>query len=610
MSKKLKKNKNDFSYIVKETLPKLGVIKTEWDLKRFFYKNGNDTQLETDIKDAEKAYVLFIKKYKNKSFTANSKTLLPILIDFKKLCELKAHKGAYYFSYRLSLNAQDTEAEKKLNKLEERLTKLGNSILFFELALSKIPKATQKLFLSDPLLAEFHFHLFGIFQSAQFTLSEPEERILNLKSQTSRGMWIAGTEKILGATTISFKGQQVPLNGALMQFMDLPKKERYLMWNACVDALTKLGLVAENELNAVVTHKKVNDELRGYKKPYSATALSYDQEEKSIETLVSVVTTKGYELSKKFYAHKAKLNGGKLNYIDREDFSINLPTVSFETATQICRDAFYSFNKKYGEIFDKMLTSGQIDVYPKQGKSGGAFCSSSTNTPTLVLLNHASDFQSIRTLAHEMGHAIHADRSKMQSVLYDDHSIITAETASTFFEAVVGDRLLHTLTTKQKTAHLNNLICDKISTIMMCVARFSAELEIHQIIRSEGAMTWQEMSACLRRHLKAYCGNAIAFQETDSHWIISKMHFRMNFYQYSYAFGNLASSIMFKRYKEDESFKDKVEIFLTSGRVASVDDIFNSIGINLSSAKVLEEGLLILEQEINEFITLTSSKSK
>jgi len=602
MSKKLKKNRNDFKYIPTYKLPPLTTYKTEWDLAHFFYKSAKDPKIEIDIAEGEKAYAQFVKKYKNASFTDNAKTLLKALRDSKNLSMQPISMSAYYFSYRLSLNAQDTQAEKILNKIEERLTKTGNSVIFFELTLSKIGTAQQKEFLQDETLAEFHFYLKGVFETAQFTLSEPEEKILNLKSQTSRGMWISGTEKMLSTITIRFKGKDIPLNGAMMQFMDLPKKERHLMWGECLKAFTAFGPIAENELNALVTDKKINDELRGYKKPYSATALSYDQNEKNIETLVEVVTTKGYALSKNFFAFKAKLQGEKIEYIDREDFDATLPSVSFDTAVTICRDAFYSFNPLYGEIFDTMLCKGQIDVYPKKGKGGGAYCSSSTHTPTLVLLNHANDFQSVRTLAHEMGHAIHAHRSKIQSVLYDDHSIVTAETASTFFEAVVGEKLLKVLTNDEKISHLHSLICDKISTIMMCVARYNAELEIHTTIRKEGAMTWQEMSDCLCRHFKAYCGTAITFNGDEGHLIVAKMHYRMNFYQYSYSFGNIASGMMFKKYKDNESYVTEVETFLSSGRKASVDDIFATIGIDINSKKALEDGLLVLEAEIDEFM--------
>ncbi len=610
MLKKQKSKTNDFKYTAQHKLPKLGKIIKTWDLASLYYKDEYDENIERDITATEKLYASFVKKFKNTEFTSAIQATKEVLQAFKKLCDSKGHRPAYYFSYRLSLNANDTSAAKRLNLLEQRLTKLSNSILFFELALAKIPAEKQKQFLSDAALSEFHFFLSNVFTSAKYILSEAEERILSLKSQTSHGMWVSGTEKILGNTSIQYKGKKVPLNGALMQFMDLPKKDRHTMWKACVEALTTLGLVAENELNAVITDKKIDDELRGYKKPYSATALAYDQNEKSIETLVAVVSTKGYELSKKFYAHKAKLNGGKLTYIDREDLQQQLPTATFETAVQICRDAFHTLNSVYGEIFDTMLTSGQIDVYPKQGKGGGAYSSSGTNVPTLVLLNHSNDFQSIKTLSHEMGHAIHAYRSKTQSVLYEDHSIVTAETASTLFESIVAHNLMPALDAKQKIALLNNLICDRINTIMMCVARFSAELEIHNTIRTAGAMTWQEMSTCLTRHFEAYCGPSVTLTETDGHGIVAKMHFRMNFYQYSYAFGSLASGIMFKRYTENKAYATQIDSFLIAGRKASVDDIFKSIGINISDPKVLEEGLQILEDDIDAFIALTATQKK
>ena len=606
MSKNQKGNQKDFKYSQNIGNPKLQSFKTEWDLKKLYYKSENDPQIEMDVVTTEKQYGLFVKKYSNLKFLKSTKTLLNALQTFKQLSNTNGHKPAYYLSYRLSLNSADIQAQKRLSLLEERLTKISNSILFFELALSKVPKKQQLVLLAEKSLFEFQFFLSNIFKFAEYTLTEPEERILSLKSQTSRSMWVNGTEKILGSATIKYKGKNVPLNAALMQFMDLPKKERHQMWDACIETLTSLGPIAENELNALVIDKKINDELRRYKKPYTATALGYDQNEKDIETLVKVVSSRGYELSKKFYAYKAKLLKVKFSYIDRDDAPFTLPNASFETAVSICRDAFYEFNKLYGSIFDEMLKNGQIDVYPKQGKGGGAYCSSGVHVPTLVLLNHSDDFSSIKTLAHEMGHAIHAHRSKEQSVLYEDHSIITAETASTFFEAVVAEHVLKLLTKNDAIALLNNTICDRISAIMMCVARFSAELEIHETIRKEGAMTWQEMSACLTRHFKAYCGNSVVFAETDGHKVVSQMHFRMNFYQYSYAFGSLASGIMHSRYKANPEFAKNVESFLTSGRKASVSDIFREIGIDISSEKVLEEGLSILEADIQKFIDLTS----
>ena len=604
MTSKKPKSSN-FKYTPTISLPKLKNIKTEWDLKNHYYKSENDPQIEKDLVAYETAITAFVKKYAKKDFTSTKAKLLPALKDALALSSLVGHKPAYYYSYRLALNSADTVAQKRLNQIEARLTKTGNTLVFFELAVGKIPVPLQKEILKDSAFALFNYYLEGIFETAKYNLTEPEEKILNLKSQTSSSMWVSGTEKILGSTSIKYKGKDVPLNGALMQFMDLPQKERHIMWKACAEALKALGPVAENELNAVITDKKINDELRGFKKPYSATVLGHDLTESSLEALVEAISNRGYKLTRKFFAHKAKLTGKKIAFIDRDDYGVALPKIDFDTATDICRDSFYAFNPIYGQIFDEMLERGNIDVYPKQGKGGGAFCSSGTNMPTLVLLNHSSDFQAVSTFAHEMGHAVHAYRSKLQPILYQDHSTVTAETASTFFESVVSHRLLEQLDGEQKITMLNTQICDKINTIIMCIARYKAELEIHETIRREGAMTWNEMAACLVRHFTDYCGNAIEFNETDGYNVIAKIHYRMYFYQYSYSFGNLASSIMYKRYMDNHDYADKVDTFLTAGDHASVEKIFKSIDIDVSKSAAFDEGLDLLEADINAFIKAT-----
>ena len=144
----------------------------------------------------------------------------------------------------------------------------------------------------------------------------------------------------------------------------------------------------------------------GYKKPYSATALGYEDSEKSIENLVRAVSGKGFRLSRKFYALKATYhNKQQIHYTQKYDSIGVKPKLPFKQAVEICRDVFYGLNPDYGKIFDTMLERGQIDVYPKAGKRGGAFATGQTGHPVQVLLNHLDNFQSLETLCHEMGHA-------------------------------------------------------------------------------------------------------------------------------------------------------------------------------------------------------------
>lgn len=604
MSKKLKQKTPEFTYSPTQKLPKLKRIQTTWDLPGLFYKSPTDKQLLADVDTAEKKYLAFAKKYARRDFTKTDVALLKSLHDYRALSDTNLDKVFVYLFLCREKNAADVKAEQALNQLQQRVTQFSNTTIFYSLALGRLPAQRQKSLLRNETFKKYHFLLKGIFENAKYTLSEAEEKIMSLKSLTSRSLWISGTEKIVNNATITVNGKDEPLNGAMLEMLDAPKARRHALWKGVSSKLKEIGPVAENELTALLLDKKISDELRGYEKPYSATVRSFDTTEKSLEALEEAVTTHGYKASKRYYALKSKLYGKKIDYIDRDDYSKRLPPVTFKTAVTICRDAFYDFNPIYGGIFDEMLQHGHIDVYSHKGKGGGAFNISSVNTPTMVMLNHSSDFGSLRTLAHEMGHAIHAYRSKKQDILYEDHSVVTAETASTFFEAVVGRSLMDQMTESEKTIYLNALIRDKIATMIMCIARYRAELEMHETVRRQGSMTWQEMSAVLAKHFRQYCGSAINITDDDGLSVIAKTHYRRNFYQFTYSFGVIASSIMFKRCQESPEYKTQVDTFLCAGEKDSVENIFKEIGIDTTKPAVFQEGIELLNNEIDLFESL------
>ncbi len=588
-------------------LPTLGKVKSEWDLQSLFYKNENDPRLEADVVATEIAFQKFAKKYQNGRWTKSSTSVLSALKEYVDMQTLPGSKPIYYFSYRQQLDAKDTIAERTLNKLSDRLTKAGNGILFFPLQLAKLPKTIQKELLSSEKAELYHWFLKDLFDDAKYQLSEPEEKILNLKALTSRGLWVNGTEKILSKKSIKWKGKSMPIHGALMQFEQLPTKERHQMWKAIKVVLEDISEVAENELTALVLDKKTDDELRGYLKPYSATTRAYDSNDKTLEALVSVIEDRGYALSRRFFTIKKKILKRDLTYIDRNESVGNEPKISFETAIEICRDTFYDFNPEYGKYFDEMLTKGHIDVWPKDGKGGGAFCSSGVNQPTMVFLNHNDSLESLRTLAHEMGHAIHSFRSKSQPPLYEGYSTLTAETASTFFESLALERLMSKVDEKELVSILNGMIGDRIGTMIMCIARFKFELEMHETIRREGGMDHQEMSAALAKHFADYTGKAIDTSPEHGLIVFSKPHYRMNFYQYSYSFGEIGSSIMRAKYHADNTYAKKVDHFLSQGGSASVEAIFKSVGIDMTKPETFHLGLDLLEADINRFEALSKS---
>ena len=195
-----------------------------------------------------------------------------------------------YYSLRLELNAADTAAEKALATLRKRLRKASDAILFFTLEIGKIPKTLQKDFLTEPSLKHFTYFLAQIFLGARYDLSEAEEKIVHLKAPQASHMWQQMTEKLLSTSTISWKGRFLHIPEALETIETLQSAEKPKLWSAIIQKVDSFGVVAEHEFNAIITDVRTEDDLRGYKKPYSATAIGYQHNETSIESLVAAVS--------------------------------------------------------------------------------------------------------------------------------------------------------------------------------------------------------------------------------------------------------------------------------------------------------------------------------
>ncbi|MBY0309837.1 hypothetical protein K2Q16_01690 [Patescibacteria group bacterium] len=598
-----------FHYVPTLNLPALTGVKTEWDLAGLFYKSEKDPQIEADIKVTESEYQTFAKKYAKKDFCASASALAAMLKEYHALASLPGERALYYFHYRHTLDANDHTAEQQLTLLSDRLTKLGNLVLFVPLTIGKIPKTTQKAYLREALLAPYRYALERIFLEAKHTLTEAEEKIMNLKSQTARGLWIAGTDKILNRKTVVYRGKTLPLNEAIEKTSSITPAERPALWRVVTNELKHWAEVAENEMNAIVLDKKINDELRGYTKPYEGKVQSYENDLASVEALVASMSKEGFALSQKFYKLKAAYHGmATLPYASKYDPIGEEPAIPFDHAVEICRDVFYDTKTEYGEIFDSMLTKGQIDVYPKPNRSGGAFMSSAVELPTVVFLNHVNQFKSLETLAHEMGHAIHSTRAKVgQPHWYEGYSTTTAETASTFFEHLVFDAVYRGADTATKRTLLHDRITRDIATIQRQIAFFNFEVELHNRIRSEGGLTKEQMAKLMQKHLQSYLGPAVDVTEEDGYSFVYIGHFRSMFYVYTYAYGQLMSTLMHQKYVADKSYIEKVDQFFQAGGSNTVENIFRSIGIDAHKTETFTSALASLKADISEFARLAKA---
>jgi oligoendopeptidase F len=625
--KTLKKKSKETPYGTKNT----------WNLE-LLYSSPTDPKIEQDMKASEIEAEAFAKKYdvkmvnanltlnKSKSgdskmlsqgskkasptqqnFLHNNAILLQALTDYEKLSENPGLKSLLYFFYSKDMDASNTHASAQLALLEHRMTISSNKLTFFVVELSKISVSRQKEILTDNTLTHFKIFLERLFDDAKHILSAPEEKILSLKSLPGYSMWIAANDRILNMKTVSWKGKNIPLAQAVQTMSALSSpSDRSKIAAAIAVTLKSVAPIAEAEINAIVTDKKIEDELRGYQTPYEATVRGYHNDPAVIDSLRKAVGD-NIKISQDFYRLKAKLiKLKKLSYADRAAKIGKIrATYTFDETVSKLKKTFGALSPKFSDFIDTYIQNGQIDVSPRVGKKGGAYCSSSYATPTFLLLNHTNDLHSYTTAAHELGHAFHSELSRSQGALYCDYSISLAETASTLFESIALGAVYDELSDTEKIIILHDRINDDISTIFRQIACFNYELDLHTTIRAKGYIPKEEIAQLHNKNMSPYLGNVFDLKEDDGYMFVAWSHIRRFFYVYTYAYGQLVSKTLLRRYKKDPIFWTKIEEFLSAGGSDSPEHIMKKIGVDLYSPDFWKEGLMEIADDIAELKRLT-----
>ena len=236
---------------------KNGKLATEWNLSQL-YKSPEDPKIEVDILSAEKTYGLFAKKYKKlTTYLKDENALAKALLEYEKLADIPTSKSIFYLHLAQDINNADQKVRAKMNLISQRLQKLSNVVVFFEIGLSKVSPQIQAKFLKSKKLLPYKYFLQKLFDAGKHTLSEQEEKILSLKSLTSHSMWTQSVEKIRSKQVVEYKGKEIQISKAGSLLIEMStQKERLDMHNKIIDKYYALGDIAESEINAIVTDKK------------------------------------------------------------------------------------------------------------------------------------------------------------------------------------------------------------------------------------------------------------------------------------------------------------------------------------------------------------------
>lgn len=596
------------------------VNQTSWDLKPLF-SGDDDPRMEEKRKLVEQRSYEFINAWKDRADYLVDPDVLKQALDHYE--EWKRGYGAdgdegYYFWLRTQQDQNDPKLKAKYNKIEEFSKKIENDSQFFHLRIARIKPEHQKKFLENGSLGKYRHFLERIFAEARYHLSEPEEKIMNLKSATSYSNWTKMTAGFLSReerTVVLEDGKRrVRPFSEIVGLMNSKRKPvRSAAAAAFNGILNKHVDVAETEINSVLQNKKIDDELRGTLRPDTLRHLADDIESEVVDSLIESVA-KRFDISRNYYALKAKLlKVRKLKYHERNvEYGEVAQRYSYAKAVNLVYIVMAKLDREFADIFAGFIKNGQIDAYPKKGKDSGAFCIHHLMTqPTYILLNHTGKLHDVLTVAHELGHGINNELiRKKQHALDFGTPTSTAEVASTFMEDFVLDEILHAADEELRLAIMMQKLNDDVSSIFRQVACYRFEQELHRAYRSEGYLSKEEIGALFRKHMAAYMGDAVEQSPGSENWWVYWNHIRYFFYVYSYASGLLISKSLQAGVKKEAAFIERVKVFLSAGLSDSPKNIFDNLGIDITDNLFWGSGLDEVERLLNETTRLAKHLGK
>lgn len=557
------------------------------------------------------AHHRFIGKWQNRhDWLSEPAVLKEALDEFEKLNRffINGAEEGYYYWLRSQVDENDTKIKAQYNQINNFNTNLENRLQFFELRLARVDQNIQSRFIKSPILKLYRHYLERLFAKAYFLLTEQEEGLMRLKSAGSYFNWVKLTSETLSAEN----GNVLVANGqyrkkSFSEILSLTNNCHKKVRDEAAKVLNTIILknikIGENELNAILGDKKINDELRQMKRSDLSRHVTDDIESKTVDSMIETVV-KNFSLSKRYYRLKAQLlNVKKLEYHER-----NVPigntqsNFSYLKSCELLQAVLANLDNDFLVIFKDFVRRGAIDVYPRAGKCSGAFCvSESVSSPTFILLNHDNSLKDVLTLAHEVGHGINNELMRQQqNALNYGTSLATAEVASTFFEDFVLKKIIKETDEEQRLSLLMEKLNQDVNTIFRQAALYLFEKELHQLFRIRGYLNYQEIGHLFQKHMFAYMGSSVKKSPGSENWWLHWPHIRDYFYVYSYVSGLLISKYLQNEVIKDSHFVNKVKNFLAIGRCQSPLIAFSKLGINIADPMFWQKGLLEIKNLLIE----------
>jgi oligoendopeptidase F len=562
-----------------------------------------------DVEKAIKAFERKVKKVegwrKELKASITIKDFLALLKDYETMMWEETRLGAFAH-LRFAADTQSQEALALMSQTQQLFAEAQNRTLFFSLWWKGLSEKNARRLMAAS--GDLRYWLEEMRHLKPHTLSEPEEKVINLKDVNGNNalqtLYQTITNKFTFTLDVDGEKRSLTRDALMVYARDSNLAMRAAAYQELYRVYGEHGPVLAQIYSALMRDwRSENVGLRKYKAPISARNLANDLPDSVVETLLDVITENS-RIFQRYFTLKARWIG--MPKLRRYDLYAPLAEAEkdypYDDAVRMVVDTFGEFDPRVGALAKQVFDDGHVDAEVRMGKRGGAFCAGVLpGVSPWVLLNYTGKARDVATVAHEMGHAIHA-------LLAADHSILTfhsalpmAETASVFSEILLTEKLL---AQESDPAVRRSLLAKALDDTYATVGRqgyFALwEKEAHELVHQ--GRTADEMAARYLETLKEQFGEAVDVSDDFKwEWVSIPHFYQVPFYVYAYSFGQLLVLSLYQMFKrEGASFKPKYLKVLSYGGSEAPARILKEAGIDITAAQFWQGGFDVIAGMIDE----------
>lgn len=513
-------------------------------------------------------------------------------------------RAGSWVSLRFSVDTADPARGASMQKFQEQATELSTRLIFLELEWAEVPEQRASVLLESEELAFCRYYLESARRYRPHLLTEPEEKILAEKDVTSSSAWSRLFDELSSAIVVELPEGPTSLEQGLSRLGSPDRDDRRIAADAITVALEPGLRTRAYVFNTLMADKTTDDRLRSYSSWVASRNLANQASDSSVQALVDAVVDR-YDIPQRWYRLKAQLLG-----VDRiADYDRNASVASIEEefswseATEIVLDSYGSFSSELAGVVNTFINDNWIDAPVRPGKRPGAFCAYTVpSAHPFLLLNWTSRRRDVLTLAHELGHGLHAYLAREQGVFHQSTPLTLAETASVFGETVTFGRLLSDTTDPNaRLALLAESLEGQIATVFRQIAMNRFENAVHTHRREIGELSTEDFADAWESTQRAMLGDAVELTPEYRSWWSYIPHFIGSpGYVYAYAYGQLLALAVYARYEtEGDAFVPAYLDMLRAGGSKSPEDLGRIVGVDLADPRFWDGGLAIIDAQLS-----------